>query len=168
MPRSKKQINADRAAKQRCWRIIKEATSGYTGNLDATSIVGRIQWHYAKDIEADKPLVRYLWGKGLAREVREALDEWGLISHGEEEAPPQLELFREDERNLVTKLGRARIWLPSANNGRGAHVQYHDLPPARLRESAAYYIRHGRGEMTFGERLNQLASLREGPSQQAA
>jgi hypothetical protein len=161
MPRSRKRIDEDSAARTRCKAIIKTATDSFVGKLDAPSIVQKIQWHQSKEVESDRPLLRYLWGKGLEAEVRAALAEWGLITTGDE-APPQLELFAEHERPIVKQIGMARIWLPRQQE----HVQYHDLSDTDLDASGSYYEAHGRGEIRKGVLLHQLAAMRRerGPS----
>jgi hypothetical protein len=73
-----------------------------------------------------------------------------------DEAPPQLELFAEDEREIVREIDMARIWVPSRN----AHIQYHAEPPAVLDEAAAYYLSLAVGIRHKGELLKALAELR--------
>lgn len=155
MPRSTRKISADVAARQRCRALIERVAKSYDGNIDAVSIVQRIQWAHAKSVEGDKPMLRYLWAKGLEPEVRRALSEWGGFGTHDEE-PPQLDLFPANERDLVKQIGKARIWLPS----RKAHVQYHDLSADEVEESGIYYKVHGQGEIDLGDLLLTLADLR--------
>jgi hypothetical protein len=156
MPRSKRRIATDHAARGRCKELISRVSKTFTGKMGAASIAAQIQHKHLAKVEADTPMLRFLWRRGLETLVREALAGWGSVG-GKGEDPPQLEMFAAEERPIVCRIGRARIWLPS----RGEHVAYHGLSAAELRESGRYYIAHGRGEISTGERIMLLADMRE-------
>jgi hypothetical protein len=166
MPRSRREIERDNRAIERCKTVIQNAIKDYKGQWVAAPIAQRIQGNvrWCEKIEADKPLLRYLWGEGIKIEIRAALAEWGLIEKPGEQ-PPQLSLFPECERKIVAQIAMARIWVPAKNG----HVQYHDLSPELLREAAAYYRSLSRGIARKAVLIEQLAKLREGdPEAKAA
>jgi len=158
MPRSKRRIEADNRAIKRGRDLLQVALKGFGGKPQATAITQLVQGNsvWAAKVEADRPLLRYLWGEGFKILVRDALAEWGLLTPPGERTP-QLELFPEDERDLVRQIGMARIWMPS----RIAHVQYHDLGADELEEASAFYDALGQGNLRTAQLLRQLAALRK-------
>jgi hypothetical protein len=158
MRRSQSRIDADNRAIERGRVILATALVDFTGKHDASSIVQHIRSRpkLSDEIDRDKALTRYLADQGYKELIREALAEWDVIA-SKDTTSPQLDLFPEAERDIVRKIGLARIWVPTL----AAHVQYHDLDDTLIDEAADYYQALSQGVLRTSVLLRQLAALRK-------